>query len=162
MSCVLKAARKKTPDACVAMRCSKDKCSVSLDGMRGNRLIIDTEHKQSPGYSEADEKCDYLFISEPSDNEVWIAPMEFKAGRVSTSKTVDQLQSGARVAELLIPPQALNSHNVRFRPVLVYQKLSIYQRLKKKKVRLGNYHENIRLLLYKKKQQPLLLRAFDP
>ncbi len=148
MSCVLKAARKKTPDACVATSCSKDKCSVSLDGMSGNRLIIDTEHKQSPGYSEADEKCDYLFISEPSANEVWVAPMEFKVGNGKASKIAGQLQSGADIAKRLIPPKALNSHDVRFRPVFACIKMDKHQRkiLSRMSVILGKYREKVRTL----------------
>lgn len=160
MSCVVKDVRRKTPGACIEKRCNKDKCSVSLEGMSDNRLIIDTEHEESLGFSDAGKKCDYLFICKPSDNEIWVAPMEFKAGRGSSASTIaDQLQSGARVAELLIPSQALGNHNVRFRPVLVHKKLKIHQRnsLEKKKVRLGKYRENIRMLRCK---QPLL-RAFD-
>ena len=159
MSCVLKYARRRTKRACLATRCSKDKCSVSLEGMSGNRLIIDTEHKQSPGFSEADEKCDYLFICEPSDNEVWIAPMEFKVGNGKASKIADQLQSGADVAKRLISSKAFDNHDMRLRPVFACIKMDKHQResLRRKIVTLGKYKEKVRTL----RCGDRLSRAFD-
>ena len=75
------------PDGSIARRMRKQGCSVNLDRLQQQRLIIDVDKIVPDG----ENKCDYLFVS----NRPLIAPIELKRGEVGASEALRQLQAGA-------------------------------------------------------------------
>ena len=87
------------PDGSIARRMRKQRCSVHLDRLEQQRLIIDVDKIVPDGES----KCDYLFFS----NRPLIAPIEMKRGEVGASEALRQLQAGADLAHRLVKPKDL-------------------------------------------------------
>ena len=83
---------------CIATRIRKDGCSVSLNGVPSDRLIVDLDKPGSP-LGQADARCDYLFVAEDGAGAGWVAPMELTRGRCVASKFVRQLRAGASAAD---------------------------------------------------------------
>ena len=48
------------------------------------------------------KRCDYLFVGEER-NATWVAPIELKSGRLSVSQVLEQLEGGARMANIWLP-----------------------------------------------------------
>lgn len=87
---------------CVSESCSKDRCSVSMNGVPSNRAIIDLDHKSFSSQSQYGQKrCDYLVVCQ-RDPSVWIAPIELKSGGFEASSVIKQLQAGADQAKSLL------------------------------------------------------------
>ena len=83
---------------------------------------------------ENETRCDFLFVSE-ENGTTWVVPIEFKGGDIGKPKHVaNQLRSGAKLAAKLLP----KGIQLRFNPVLVYQKT--IHRLALKKLRKERVH----------------------
>ena len=102
---------------CLTRRCSKKKCSLKLNDLPNSHVLIDMDHKKAPILSEQEKTCDYIFIGDEGDAG-WVAPLELKGGKLNASDVVEQLQSGARVADHILPSAA----RTRFRPVVAYRR----------------------------------------
>ena len=87
------------PCGSVVRRIGRQHCRVSLDGIEGERLIVDVDELVPDG----EVKCDYLFFS----NRPAIAPIELKRGEVGASEAKRQLQAGADLAHELAEPKSL-------------------------------------------------------
>ena len=102
---------------CLAQRCRKNNCSLTLDDLPDLFILVDMDHKKAPTLGKEEKKCDYIFVGE-KDDAVWVAPLELKGGKFKASDVVEQLQSGARVADHILPSAA----QTRFRPVVAYRR----------------------------------------
>ena len=146
MSGLVDAVRAKVfPTKCLATKCGRDGCGVSLKDAPEPRLIIDFDKPCSPLGKQA-TRCDYLFIAESVDRSGWIAPLELQKGGLDASKVVKQLQAGARAAEKLV----LRKKPVKFRPVAAFGGIHKAERKKLRdkstKVRFHEHTEFIRLI----------------
>lgn len=149
MSGLVDAVRAKVSPKCLARKCSRDGCGVSLKDAPESRLIIDFDKPCSPLGMQA-TRCDYLFIAESvdrsGDRSGWIAPLELQKGGLDASKVVKQLQAGARAAEKLVP----RKKPVKFRPVAAFDGIHKAERNKLRskntKVRFHGHTELIRLI----------------
>ena len=113
MSALVDAVRDKVSEKCCVSRLRKGACRILIpDHMEPFRLI-DMDHPEAPT-GEEDARCDFLFIGGRMN---LVAPMEFKRGSPKAGRVLKQLQTGARMAEDLIPR---NVKDVAFRPVVVY------------------------------------------
>ena len=101
------------PGECLAQRCKRDGCSVTLTDAPGPHVIIDVDCEGLP-VGPQDTKCDFIFIS---DEGKWVAPIEMKKGSPDASQIVGQLRAGAALAEQIVPKDV----EVRFRPVAAYR-----------------------------------------
>ena len=115
MSGLVARARANVDGRCIATRIRKEGCSVSLNGVPSDRLIVDLDKPGSP-LGQADAHCDYVFVAEDGAGACWMAPLELTTGPVDASKFVQQLRAGASAAEQLVPKNAA----ARFRPIAVY------------------------------------------
>ena len=145
MSGLIDAVRAKVSPKCLAGRCRKDGCRVSLENAPQPRLIIDFDKPGSP-LGRQDTRCDYLFIAEGRNGSGWVAPLELKRGRLDAGEVVKQIQAGARAAEGLVP----RSEPIKFRPVAASRGKHKAERdnLKKKNswIRFHGRAEPIRLM----------------
>lgn len=91
----------------------KEGCSILLDNIPQQRLIIDLDILSCPSI-ENQTRCDFLFMAEPPGELGWIVPIELKKGQPKTSEVERQLQTGANVAEALVPKDV----DVKFCPVV--------------------------------------------
>lgn len=115
MNGLVAAVRAKVCPECLAGKCRKDGCGVSLKNAPQPRLIIDFDKPGSP-LGRQDTRCDYLLIAEGRNGSGWVAPLELKKGRLDAGEVVKQLQAGARAAEGLVP----RNEPIEFRPVAAF------------------------------------------
>ncbi len=115
MSGLVAQARTNVDDRCIDKQIRKEGCSVALNGVPRDRLIVDFDKPGSP-LGPTDVRCDYLLVAEDDSEAGWVVPMELTRGRGSASKFVRQLRAGAVAAEQLV----LRNARARFRPVAVY------------------------------------------
>ena len=115
MSGLVARVRANVDGRCIATRIRKEGCSVSLDGVPSDRLIVDLDKPGSP-LGQADARCDYLFVAKDGAGAGWVAPMELTRGRCVARKFVRQLRAGAAAAAQLVPRNVA----AKFRPVAVY------------------------------------------
>ena len=133
---------------CLVGRCRKNGCSLSLNEAPAPFVLIDMDREGAPGPGAGARKCDYIFIGQDDDGVmIVVAPLELKSGRPHASEIVPQLQSGAAVADGLIP----RGEPVRFRPIAVYggalKKAEIRRfRDKRHRVQFRGQHELVRLV----------------
>ena len=121
---------------CLAQRCRKNNCSLTLDDLPDLFILVDMDHKKAPTLSEEEKKCDYIFIGD-KDDAGWVAPLELKGGKFRASEVVAQLQAGARVADHIVPQGA----QTRFRPIVVHGRgihRAELKHLQKRRVRFRN------------------------
>ena len=88
-------------------------CHISLEGAPQSHLVINFDKPDSP-LGKNQTKCDFLFIAESEKDHAWVVPIELKKKELRADKVIKQLQSGARVAEKLVPSDIA----VMFRPVI--------------------------------------------
>ena len=98
---------------CLATRCRKEGCSLTLKDLPRPYLLIDMDHRMAPSESHERNKCDYIFIGDEGN---WVVPLELTRGKLEANKVLPQLQAGARVAEEIVPRKA----RTQFRPIAVY------------------------------------------
>ena len=116
MSKLAQAVQVKIPEKCQVKRCKKKGCSVSMAGIRGQRVIIDLDCKDLKLPSNQ-TKCDYIFFGafkERDADKDWVVPMELKKENLDISEVAKQLQSGSNVADRIIPHNA----SMKFIPVV--------------------------------------------
>jgi hypothetical protein len=101
MSGTVTAFADKVPDGCHATRCDKDGCRVGLAEAPPVRVIVDMDCGALP-IPDNWKRCDYLFVGEER-NATWVAPIELKSGRLSVSAVLEQLEGGARTANIWLP-----------------------------------------------------------
>ena len=121
---LLAAVRSQVAASCFTTRVRKEGCSVSLQGTSSPRLIIDFDKRGSPLTPDA-RRCDYLLLAETTDRKDLVRPIELKRGRFDLTDVRDQLQSGAEVAEALIPSDL----DVDFLPVVASGSVSTHERI---------------------------------
>lgn len=99
---------------CHATLCSKDGCSVSLQGTASTRVVVDLDCKKLE-FAPRQKRCDYLVVGEDGD-DAWVVAMELKSGRFKATDAARQLQGGADMVDSWLP---WNS-SFRFVPVLAH------------------------------------------
>ena len=98
--------RVKVPESCAVTTISKEHCNIRLGRVPagGERLILDFD-KPSPHWdANRERRCDYLFLEEIPDEPGRVRPIELKGNSFRASTVIAQLQTGANIAERLIPP----------------------------------------------------------
>ena len=99
---------------CHATRCSKDGCSVSLQGAASTRVVVDLDCKKLE-FAPRQKRCDYLVVGEDED-DAWVVAMELKSGRFKAGDAARQLQGGADMIDSWLPWKS----SFRFVPVLAH------------------------------------------
>lgn len=81
--------------------CSRDGCQVSMTDVPASRIVVDAD-RAFPAHHVEGKRCDYVlfFIGTAADTLV-VVPMELKSGTVDPSKASEQLQGGAKFADLM-------------------------------------------------------------
>lgn len=105
--------RQNIDEECLARRCRRVGCSLTLESLGQPFLLIDMDHERSPSGRSGGKNCDYLFVG---DEDHWIAPLELKRGKLHAKDVVAQIQAGATVADQIVP----HGVHTRFRPVAAY------------------------------------------
>ena len=136
MSKLAQAVQVKIPEKCQVKRCKKKGCSVSMAGIRGQRVIIDLDCKDLKLPSNQ-TKCDYIFFGakERDADKDWVVPMELKKENLDISEVAKQLQSGSNVADRIIPQDA----SMNFIPVVASGNFSKHEQRE-----LRNRSNNVR------------------
>ena len=121
MSKPVQAVQVKVPEKCQVKRCRKEGCTVSMAGIRGQRVIVDLDCEDL-NLPPNQTLCDYIFFGakERDADKDWVVPMELKKGNVDVSEVTKQLQGGANIADRIIPPDA----SMNFTPVVASGRLS--------------------------------------
>lgn len=99
---------------CRASRCSKDGCSVSLQGVASRRVVVDLDCTKLD-FASRRKRCDYLVVGEDED-DAWVVAMELKSGRFKATDAARQLQGGADLIDSRLPWKSA----FRFVPVLAH------------------------------------------
>lgn len=112
-------------------RCSKERCTVSLDGISDRYVVIDLDHP-SIGFPPG-PRCDYV-VAVGGGVSGWASPLELKGETYQIPHVVRQLQAGADAVDRWLPPH-MSAH---IRPVLAYggTDLGVRRRAALKQVRL--------------------------
>ena len=105
--------RQNIDEECLARRCRRDGCSLTLESLAQPFILIDMDHERSPSDRSGGKNCDYIFVG---DEDHWIAPLELKRGKLHAEDVVAQIQAGAAIADQIVPHRV----RTRFRPVAAY------------------------------------------
>lgn len=93
-----------------ATRCEDAGCSLSLDGLPEERLLIRADQPAASGIDQ-EAMCDFIWFDEQNQT----AAIELKRGHIRVGQVVQQLQNGTNfVADRLVG----YGPEVRFRPIL--------------------------------------------
>ena len=136
--------RQNISEECLARRCRRDGCSLTLESLAQPFLLIDMDHEKSPTNDSGGKKCDFIFIGDES-NSSWIATLELKRGKLRAKEMLAQLQAGAKVAERIVP----HNDRARFRPIAVYggkAHLAERKRLSSNRVRFRSQKNRVALV----------------
>ena len=112
MAGLVESVRLAVAERCLAARCRARGCSVSMNGIQGDHILINMDCR-SLGIGRRDRRCDYIFVSDDGD---WVVALELKRGDLDASYVVEQLRAGARFVERIIPRDV----EVKFVPLAVY------------------------------------------
>ena len=139
------------PDNCLNCDCHKDKCAVTVTGVRHYHIMVDIDCEKVKE-SITGKRCDCLFVGE-YEGRTWIIPIELKTTKVNASKVRDQLQGCAKYVQ-----QFLNDMDeFDFIPVLA--------RAEEKPIRPKDLDrlrkEKIRILGGRKKRQTIVMVCGD-
>ena len=136
MSKPVQAVQVKVPEKCQVKRCRKEGCTVSMAGIRGQRVIIDLDCEDL-NLPPNQTLCDYIFFGtkKRDADKDWVVPMELKKGNVDISDVAKQLQGGANVADQIIPHDA----SMNFIPVVASGNFSKHEQRQ-----LRNRSNNVR------------------
>ena len=118
MNDMVQAVRQRVPEECRARSYAKDGCSVRLDCLPADHVMVDLDCAALALPAEA-KRCDLVFIGEYRGG-CWVAPIELKSGAFSTSGVAEQLQAGANLANQWLPRRA----NPEFAPVLAHRRIA--------------------------------------
>ena len=113
MSAALDSLKSAVPTPCRTTQCSRDNCSVSLDGVPKPNVMVDFDCDDL-GLANA-TRCDYLFVSD-AGKAVCVAPIELKGGGLSASAVVRQLRAGADFAS----QHLAHVQNFHFVPIIAH------------------------------------------
>lgn len=91
MTSLVERVRQHVDPACLATKCKKGNCTLKLDGVPRNRVMVDLDCDRIPALRHR-TRCDYLLVTESA--LAWIVPIELKGGRVDGRHAVQQLQGG--------------------------------------------------------------------
>ena len=105
--------RQNIDEECLARRCRRDGCSLTLDSLAQPFILIDMDHERSPAGKSGGKNCDYIFVG---DKDNWIAPLELKRGKLHAEGVVAQIRAGAAIADQIVPHRV----RTRFRPIAAY------------------------------------------
>lgn len=119
----------KLPGNCLAKRCNRDGCSISMEGISSSKILIDIDSKGLPDkvmkILKTGKRCDYIFIGKMnSQTREWVIPLELKKGGVHVGGVVAQLQTGADVAHILVP----RDQDISFQAVVASGRISKIER----------------------------------
>ena len=131
------------PQPCQTAKCSKDRCSVRLDGLPTDHVLIDLDC-DALSIPPGSKRCDYVFVGGDED-AMWVAPIELKSGSFKGGSVAKQLQGGANAAEGWLPP----GKSFRFVPVLVHGKgvhRREYKRLNESKIKMRGLTRQTKLI----------------
>ena len=106
MTGLISAVRSSVPESCTATTLNKGRCNIRLGRVPQGRerLILDFDEPGPHWDANQERRCDYLFLEEIPDEPGRVRPIELKGNSFRASTVIAQLQAGANVAELLIPP----------------------------------------------------------
>ena len=143
MTSLVEHVRSSTPPDCIAGRCRREGCTVSLTGAPRPFVMIDMDCDELQ-INRASRRCDFMFVS---DEGRWVVPLELKRGRLNAGEIVAQLRAGAQFADRVIPKGA----TVQFRPVAVcggkvHRIQHTKLRSKASRIRFRGRFESIKLL----------------
>ena len=112
MAGLVESVRSKVAERCLATRCRAQGCSVNMNGVRGDHILINMDCR-SLGIGRQDGRCDFIFVSDDGDR---VVALELKRGDLDASYVVEQLRAGARFVERIVP----RGVDVNFVPLAVY------------------------------------------
>ncbi|MDE2758147.1 MAG: hypothetical protein OXU26_15805 [Acidobacteriota bacterium] len=139
---VASVAQRVDPD-CHTNNCKKGTCSVLLNGVPAQPLIVDLDCDALRLPSNR-KRCDFLFVGE-TDSTAWVAPIELKGGGFKVDDVAKQLQEGSRIANEWLPQES----SFRLVPVLAHGKgarKKDFVDLRRKKITLRGKNGKIELL----------------
>lgn len=129
--------REKTDARCHSSSCSDSGCCLSMEDAPTPHLLLNLEHEASP-IDRWTPHCDFLFVGGGEENSTeWVAPIELTVSAPTVRKFLPQLQTGASLAEQLIPKCV----KVRFRPIAVHGKDTLRKAERKRFLNAANHVE---------------------
>ena len=144
--------REKTNEHCHASRCCDSGCWLTMDNAPTPYVLLDLEHPDSP-IDRSCPHCDFLFVGGGGDDSIeLVAPIELTTGENRIKKFNRQLQTGASLAEKLIP----SGIEVSFRPVAVHEKEN-----SRKSERTRRKRGNFRIEFRNRKIPPKVVKCGD-
>ena len=101
---------------CLVETCSKQGCTIGLEGAPSPYRLIDLDHPDSPAGRNS-RRCDYLFIGENDGAaRLHVVPLELKSNGIKVSTVSSQLRAGAIIAERIVR----GASSIRFVPVAAH------------------------------------------
>lgn len=144
MSGIVRHARQSVHEGCFATKCRRGDCSLKLDGVPPDRLVIDLDCDRMPGWGDR-KRCDYVLVAEGP--LACIVPIELKGGRFHGEDALDQLQGGLEVLRL---SRWVSGHaDWELVPVIGHAKglhREELKRLRRRKIKLGGRTAQAELL----------------
>ena len=145
MTDLVEIVRNRVKNGCIAKRCKKDGCSVSLKCVPKQHLIIDFDKPGSP-FSQTEKRCDYLFVAKEPAGLNWLVLLELKKNKVDAKEVVEQLRAGVDKTHKFVP----GNIKFKFRPVVAHRGIHKAEmdelRKPKNKISFLNYRESVRLI----------------
>lgn len=77
---LVRSVRKGLSEECFAGSVRKGRCSLSLEAVPVDRLIVDLDRPGAP-IGEHEQRCDYLFFADIHGGADWVAPIELQGDR---------------------------------------------------------------------------------
>jgi len=144
MSGIVRHVRQCVHEECFATKCRRGNCSLKLDGVPPDRLVIDLDCDSMPEWGDR-RRCDYVLVTEgPS---ACIVPIELKGGRFGGAHALDQLQGG--VEALQLSEWVSGRVDWELVPVIGHAKgmrREEFKRLRRRKIKLGGRTAQAELL----------------
>lgn len=135
MSGIVGHVRRSVREECFATECRRGKCSLKLDGVPPDRLVVDLDCDGMPEWGDR-RRCDYVLVAEGPP--ACIVPIELKGGRFRGDHALDQLQGGLEA--LRLSSWVSGRADWGLVPVIGHAKRihrEELKRLRRRKVRLG-------------------------
>ena len=100
LSEVLDAIRKQVGEENLTNSCSSDGCHVDMTDVPRERIVVDVERMFQVNQRQG-KRCDRMLLY--VDEKLVVVLIELKSGNVNATEVSQQLQSGAKFAEELVP-----------------------------------------------------------
>ena len=121
--------RKRVGEENLTNSCSSDGCRVDMTDVPHPRIVVEVERMFQVN-QRSDKRCDrMLFYVDPDSSKLVVVLIELKSGNFNATDVYQQLQSGAKFAEELVPKDI----EMTCIPVVFYGKRSHYAQLRKLK-----------------------------